>query len=229
MMGGERRRWAVFAAMLAAAALLLVPMRVAIMALGLERAGLSARAVSGSVWGGQLRAAGFRGAGLGDIGLRLAPLPLLAGTARFTASGERLRGALERSVNGGGVAGMSGRLELGGLAGLPITAFELEDVGIGFADGACRTAAGRVTAIPGPAMGGEGGLTGQPRCDGRFVLLPLMSASGLSRLELRIGADGGYRAELAMDGADEASRAVLLGRGFQPTPQGVALRVEGNL
>lgn len=228
-MGGNRRLWWGFAAVLATAVLLLWPLRLAISGLGLEAAGLSARAVRGSMWSGELDAAGFRGARLGDVTLRLAPLALLAGRVEWRISGDALRGAGFRAVDGGGVTELSGRLALDGLAGLPVAGFELDAVGIAFAGGACRSAAGRVTAIAGPALGDEGGLTGQPRCDGRYVLLPLVSASGLARLDLRIAADGGYRAALALEGGDEARRAALLGRGFQPTPQGLALQVEGQL
>jgi general secretion pathway protein N len=117
----------------------------------------------------------------------------------------------------------------GQIARLPITAIDLDGVSLGFAGGVCADATGRITLQPGGAIASQGAFSGAPRCDGPTLVLPLVSASGRGRIELRVTADGRYRANLALDGVAEADRAGLLAAGFQLTPQGLALTAEGIL
>nr|WP_310523882.1 type II secretion system protein N [Polymorphobacter sp.] len=219
----------VFIAMLMLAGVALLPLRVVLAGAGLDAAGVSARAVTGSVWWGRMDAAAVRGARLGDVRVRLAPLALAAGTMRFEIAGATVRGAVLRSRDGGGIAGVTGQLGAMALGGLPVAGVALESVDIGFARGVCQVATGQLRLVPGGLMGGFGALAGAPRCDGAAVVVPLVSASGDARLELRIAADGGYRAVLAVKGVDEAARDGLLAAGFQPTPQGLVMRSEGRL
>lgn len=223
-----QRRW-IIAALLMLAALALLPLRVALMAAGADARGLSARAVSGSVWSGQLAAAQWRGLGLGDVDARLQPLALATGTLRFQLSGNTLRGDVMMRRGGGGISAGNGRVDLAGNAVLPLRAVDLEAVDIGFRDGQCIAAAGRITVQPGGALARFGPMTGEPRCDGPFVLLDLASADGGERLALRIGADSGFRAHIDLVQVTEAERPALLAAGFQPTPQGLGLDLEGSL
>ena len=218
------RRIIGFVALLAAALLALWPMRLA----GLTGSGLTARAVTGSVWSSRIEAAQLRGMALGDIDVGLAPLPLFGGTLRLGFAGATIRGAVLQGRAGGGIANVTGRLLPGQVAGLPIAALDLDGVSLGFANGACAVAAGRITLQPGGIIASQGAFSGTPRCDGPALLLPLVSASGHGQLDLRITADGRYKVALALDGVAEADRPPLLAAGFQPTPQGLGLTAEGT-
>ena len=55
-------------------------------------AGLSAAEVSGTVWRGRLSDAAYRGLRLGDVGLGVRPLSLLAGCPRLGFKGEAATG-----------------------------------------------------------------------------------------------------------------------------------------
>jgi general secretion pathway protein N len=225
----SRRFAATAAAMLAVALLVTLPMRWALVRTGFEAAGLSARAVTGSIWHGTLADAAMRGAQLGDVEARLAVLPLLTGTARVVLSAGAVSGAVERGPARSGVAGINGTVTMAGLGGLPVRALQFYAVDIGFAGSACRTARGRITAVGTGLLAGEGSLVGTPRCDGTMVLLPLVSASGQARLDVRIGSDGRFSGTLALDAVDEVTRTRLLAQGFAATPQGLSMNLMGTL
>lgn len=224
-----RRLWAIGAAMLIVALVVTLPMRWALVRTGFEAAGLSARAVTGSVWHATLADAAMRGARLGDVEARLAFLPLLTGTARVVLSGGALSGAVERGRSRSGIDGIDGTITMTGLAGLPVRALQFDAVDIAFVDGACRTARGRVSAVGAGLLASEGSLVGTPRCDGAAVLLPLVSASGQARLDLKVGGDGRFSGTLALDAVDEATRSRLLAQGFAATPQGLSMNLVGTL
>ena len=218
------RRIIGFVALFLLALLALWPMRLA----GLAGTGLTALAVTGSVWSGRLESAQIKGLALGDIDAGLAPLPLFGGTLRLGFAGATIRGAVLQRRGGGGISDVTGRLLPGQVAGLPIAAVDLDGVSLGFADGTCTVSAGRITLQPGGVIASQGAFSGTPRCDGPALLLPLVSASGRGRLDLRITAHGRFRAALALDGVAEADRPALLAAGFQATPQGLALNAEGT-
>ena len=71
-----------------------------------------------------------------------------------------------------------------------------------------------------------GALSGNARCDGGALLLPLVSQSGLARVAVRLSGAGRYRAELLVRG-DEGVRERLLAAGLAPRAGGYGLSVEG--
>jgi general secretion pathway protein N len=218
-------RGLLFAALLAIAIIAQFPLRLA----GLDRLGVTARAVHGSIWQGQLDDASLRGMPLGDLQVGLSPAALLNGGLRLDFAGARVRGALVRRAGGIGLAGVAGSVGPLQIGGLPIDALTFDTVDIGFAERRCVTASGSVRLQPTAGLGAGDSLVGAPRCDGTAVVLPLASASGKARLEVRVEADRRYRATLALDDATDAQRPLLLAAGFQPTPSGLALTVEGVL
>ena len=223
------RPWLVFAALLVPALVLTLPLRLALAGLGPQAASLSAQAVSGSVWHGELREARWRSGRLGTVAVRVAPVSLLTGTLRVVIDGPAIHGAIVRRGGGGGVDAVSGRLPFAALAGLPVSAFDLDGVSARFAGGTCAQASGTATLIPAGILAAQGGLKGALRCDGRDVLLPLASPSGLARIDVRIAADGRYRATLQIDDVDESVRTALVSQGFSASPRGVAIVVQGIL
>lgn len=228
-------RRALFGALLFAALLLFVPLRAVLGVTGLGDAGLTARQVEGSLWGGRLVEARFGDVALGDVGARLAFWPLLLGRARLelAGAGERpLHGAVTVSRHGLGVDDMTASLLTGQLfAPLPVTALDLDDATVHFRDGQCERADGRVRAT----LAGEAGgvslppvLSGPARCEAGALLLPLTSQAGTEGATLRITGDGRYRVEFALRNPDPATVPKLQAAGFIGGADGYRLGVEGR-
>ena len=230
-------RAALLGAMLLAALVLTFPLRLAAGWFGLDAFGVSAREVRGSVWSGRLGEARLASLPIGDVGARLNLLPLLAGRARIDLSrdGEspdRLEGAISVSRNGGGIDDATARVALGPLlAPLPLLAMDLSDVSVHFKDGLCEKAEGRVRAeIDGAAMGLSlpGGLSGNARCDGGALLLPLVSQSGMEAVSLRLISGSRYQAEVSVR-PGEAGPERLLASGFSLKGDSYVMSLGGAL
>ncbi len=222
-MSGAARRTGLFAAALLVAALALVPLRLGLAIAGLDQAGLSATSVEGSLWNGRLIGAGWRRVALGDVGARLAPLPLLAGRLRLTVANADFAGEL-LGAGQTGVAGLTGHLRLASAGPLGTAAFDFDAFGLAFDAGGCRTATGRLTVTP-VALGGSFG--GSPRCTGRTALLPLASSNG-DRLTLQLAGDGGYVAAADLADPGGSARAGLLALGLTPSPHGLSGTIRGR-
>ncbi len=209
-----------------------VPLRVALDRLGFDERGLGARAVTGSLWSGELTEAHFRGIALGDLEASLSPLALLVGEARMTLTGAAWRGTLIQAGSRVGVAGLTGRLGTEALpAALPVDMIEFESADIRFRDGVCAEAAGMVRLEPraaAPGMARLGQLAGALRCDGDAVLAPLLSGSGNERVDLRLFGDGRYRLTLVVKADDPAVAAALAANGFVATTDGLTMTTEGS-
>jgi general secretion pathway protein N len=228
-------RTALFGAMLFAALLVFVPLRLALGATGLGEAGFSARRVDGSLWAGRLVEARFGEVALGDLGARLAFWPLFLGRARVELEGDGVRplgGAVTVTRHGFGIDDMTATLTTGQLfAPLPVTTLDLEDATVHFRDGRCEQASGRVRAtLAGEAAGVPlpPTLSGPARCEAGALLLPLTSAAGTETATLRVFGDGRYRAEFGLGSPDPAIGLRLERAGFVAGPQGYRLAVEGR-
>lgn len=229
---------ALFGAMLLIGLLLFLPMRLALGWFGVGEQGLTARRVSGSIWGASLSEARFGDLVLGDLSARLSPLPLLIGRARValigpeTAAAPPVRAAVFVSRHLIGVDDATGSFPTGRIfAPLPVTTLQLDDVTIRFRDGACEAAEGRVQATLGAAAAGialPAGIAGNVRCDRGALLLPLASQAGTEAIALRVEGDGRYRAELSIQPTDPLLGQRLEAAGFVATPNGYRLSVEGR-
>lgn len=160
-------------------AVLLVPLRLVV------PDGISAAGARGTIWGGTLEGANWRGTGIGDVALALQPLGLLRGDVRLGLGGGLEGGGLEGVVIAGwGVEGLSGRRAL---SGLPVDSVAARDVTLGFEDGRCVAASGSLSVtMPGQAAP----LVATPRCAGAGAILAFASADGLEGLTISIAADG---------------------------------------
>jgi general secretion pathway protein N len=224
-----------FLAALLFALFALLPLRLALGWLGLGERGLAAREAQGSLWFGALAEARLGNVELGDLEARLRALPLLLGRARLElkrGGGGKLEGALVVSRHGFAIEDASGRLAIADVAPMPPATLDLDDVSAAFAGGLCRRAEGRVKAGFGGEIAGvqlPPSLAGDVRCDGGALLLPLAGQSGLERLDLRLGGDGRYRAELTVRPGDPALRERLAASGFAPAGNAWVLRFAGEL
>lgn len=181
----------------------LLPLRVALDSLGFADKGLSAREAAGSIWLGALAEARFGDLPMGDVATRLRALPLLLGRARLDVEQEDdgLSGGITLSRHGFGIDDASGALEGPALAELPPPLLDLADLSFRFGDGLCAHAEGLVKARFAGELGSiplVASFSGQARCDGPALLLPLVSQSGSDRLDVRLFADGRYRIDAAL-------------------------------
>ncbi|BAV64020.1 type II secretion system protein N [Sphingobium cloacae] len=218
--------------------LLFLPLRMALGMAGLERFGMAARDVRGTVWSGRIDRLMLGDVSLGSVHAALSPVPLLVGRARFDlwrkAGGpDDIEGAVTAGFGRIGVDDLSGSVPLGrAFAPLPVGNFVLEDVSATFAGTLCGHAEGRVRAHMAAQMPGLNlaqGLSGEARCDGEALLLPLVSQSGMEKIDLRIWRSGRYVAEMRVETADPTLAATLAGAGFAEAGGARVLKVEGTL
>jgi general secretion pathway protein N len=211
----------------------LLPLRLALERIGMP--GFAAREATGSVWLGTVKEAQFGKVALGDLAVSLETLPLFAGQARLTVNGlagRRFEGAFSSTRHGFGVDDLTAELSLAGAFGpLPLAGIDTTDVSARFERGRCVQAEGRVRATLSGDIGGIPlpGLAGAARCEAGLLLLPLLSQPGTERLELRVGGDGRYRADLRVRPSQPGLGAALTAAGFAASGDGYALRLVGTL
>jgi general secretion pathway protein N len=232
----QTRPAVLFGAMFVVALFLLLPLRLVAGWAGLGDAGLSARAVHGSVWLGTMDEAAAGGVALGDLHARLSPLNLLLGRARVVVHGRgdgpAAKGAVTVSRHSNGVDDVTASLPTGAVfAPLPITQLDLSGASVRFDDGRCARAQGRVRAvvtgdIAGVDLGGS--MAGDARCDAGALLITLRAAAGGAAIALRLPGNGRFHADLIVPGGDAATVTRLQLAGFQAGPKGYTLSTEGR-
>ncbi|RYM12253.1 type II secretion system protein N [Sphingobium cupriresistens] len=234
----SRRMRIILLIMLALGLLLFLPMRVALGLAGLERLGVAAREVRGTVWSGRIDQLMLGNMPLGSVRAGLSPVSLLAGRARFDIGrtkglADDVQGALTVGFGRIGVDDVTGAVPLGRtFAPLPVGSLMLEDVSAYYAGDRCGHAKGRVRArMAGqfPGLNLTQGLSGVVVCDGDALLLPLVSQSGMEKISLRIWRSGRYTAEMRIETADPALSATLGQAGFAGVGNAQLLKVEGTL
>jgi general secretion pathway protein N len=232
----SRRRAFFFLGAFLFALLALFPLRLGLSWLGLDQRGFSAREAEGSLWLGSLREVQLGPIAIGDVTASLSTLPLFIGRARIElerrGEPDRLEGAATVSRHGFGIDDLTASLRLAEpVAGLPVAGIDPADLSVHFSGGLCRSADGLVrTTMAGelPGLALPSTLSGNARCDGGALLLPLASQSGMEALNLRLFDDGRYRAELVVRAGDAAAAQRLAASGFVPSGAGYALRFEGE-
>lgn len=227
-----------FGVMLVVALIATFPMRMALAITGLGESGLSARSAVGPVWFATLREVHFGDVELGDVHAFLSPWQLFVGRARIDlvgpkpVAGEGLHGGIGVSRHSIGIDDVTASVATGDVfAPLPVTKLDLDDLSVRFENGICQQADGRVKADLGGGIGGLAltqGMSGNAKCEGGALLLPLASASGNERIRLLIRGDGRYRAELIVAATDAAVAQRLEASGFQPNNAGYRLSAEGR-
>ena len=228
------RPMALFLALMAAALLVFLPMR---LVLGWAApTGFSARTVSGTVWRGRLSEARVGTIALGDLQAGLSPLDLLIGRVRLRVRGtgtEPLGATVTAARYGIDLTDVTASLPGASLfAPLPVSTVTLDGVTVRFRDGLCQAASGRVRAVLSGDLGGValgGSLEGAVRCEAASLLVPLASAAGDQAIVLRVQGDGRYRADLSTTPPDPATAARLAAIGFRQNGAAMRLTVEGRL
>lgn len=234
----SRRARLALIALFAFGFILFMPMRIAIGLAGLEKVGVTARDVRGTIWGARIDQLMLGTMPMGSVRAALSPVSLLMARARFdierhSGAADDLRGALTVGFGRAGVDDVTGAVPLGRtFAPLPVGSLAMEDVSAYFTGDQCGHAEGRVRAqMAGqfPGLNLSQGLSGTISCDGGALLMPLASQSGMEKLTLRIWRSGRYVAEMRVDTAD-ATLAEALGKvGFAGIGGARVLKVEGTL
>lgn len=214
----------------------LFPLRLALGIMGADRWGVAARAVGGNIWWGGLSQFYAGEVPLGTVDAGLSPIQLLVGRARVDVSRKKglpddLSGAFSIGWGRRGIDDVTGALPLGRAAApLPIGSVAMEDVSVRFSGESCAHAEGRVRVmVPGELAGLNlsQGLSGEARCDGEALVLPLVSQSGMEKLEIHLMPSGRWKADMSVTSTDPTLQQKLGAVGFAPTNNGYAMTVEG--
>lgn len=234
----SRRMRVALLALFALGIVAFLPLRIALGMAGLERLGVSARAVNGDIWGGSIHDLMLGDMPMGSVNAALSPVQLLVGRIRVDiwrtlGQPNDIKGALTVGFGRIGVDDMTGVVPLGGnFAPLPIGSLAMDDVSAHFAGDRCGHAEGRVRAqVAGqvPGLNLSQGLSGVATCDGEALLLPLVSQSGMEKVDLRIWRSGRYVAEMRVETTDPTLGEALGGLGFAAAGNARVLKVEGTL
>ena len=218
--------------------LLFMPMRIAIGLAGLERLGVAARDVRGTIWSGRIDQLMLGTTALGSVRAALSPMSLLAARVRIDVErrngvADDISGALTVGIGRIGIDDVSGAIPLGRtFAPLPVGSFVMDDVTAYFSGDRCGHAEGRVRAqMAGqfPGLNLSQGLSGVATCDGDALLLPLVSQSGLEKVNLRIWRSGRYVADMRVETADPSLADALGKAGFADVGGARLLKIEGTL
>lgn len=230
-----------FAGGLLALLVALAPLQLALNMMGVERQGLGARAVTGTIWRGELQGARLGGVGLGDVRLGLHVPGLLLGGERvwFDVQGRMsARGVAVMTGDEFGVGDFDASLPLEGIMSrAPVRGrLRLDGVTAAFRNGACSAATGRVTidrlSLPGGAqLAPSLALSGVPTCKGGLLVTPLSGqAEGIAvDLLMTIDASGGYRLETLLRAANPSFGALTALGGFERTMRGFVRVDRGRL
>jgi general secretion pathway protein N len=226
------------AIMLGVALLITWPLRAAFGIFGLKDMGVAARSLRGPIWWGGAEELQIRGVDLGTVDVFLNPVQLLIGRVRIDVARQRggqddIAGAFTVGIGRRGIDDVTGALALGApLAPLPVSRVEFEDLSVHFSGKQCTLAQGRVRARVPALISGlslANGLSGEARCAGNAVELPLVSQSGQEQVMIRISEDGSYQSTMRVRTSDPLLTAALGANGFRAVGDEQVLRTVGRL
>jgi general secretion pathway protein N len=230
------RIWAVVAIIVALIATF--PLSVAFSLLGLKDMGVTARSLRGPVWWGGAEELAIGSVRLGTVNVFLDPFHLLIGQAqveliRVNGRPDDLLGAVMVGPGVRGLERVTGSMPLGSTLGsLPVTRAQFDKFSVRFSGGRCVEAEGRIRATVAATFSGldlANGLSGDARCDGEALLIPLASQSGQERIDLRVRGSGTYEASMRIRTNDPVLTGTLASSGFQAVNGEKVLRISGTL
>ncbi|MEZ5655746.1 MAG: type II secretion system protein N [Sphingobium sp.] len=220
------------------AAIGFLPLRLALGLAGIGEGELSARQVRGPIWYGRIDDLMVGGINLGTVNVAVSPLQLLVGRVRldlWRKEGQPgdIAGAWTSGFNQRGIDDVTGVMPAAGLfAPLPVGTMEFDDVTAHFAGDTCSKAEGRLRLRLASQYAGLNltqGLAGDAKCDGKAILFPLVSQTGMERLSLRIWRDGKYTMQVAVTAGDGANAAALALAGMTQSGKDYVLTFEGQM
>ncbi len=225
-------RWVLVLLLLVGLGIALLPLKLATDTLA---PGLEADEVGGSIWKGRLRNARYNGLPLGNLDVGLDPRRLLGGEASlaFTRLDRHLSGRIGGTRQDRRIEGLTGEVKMSVLPPpVPAAVVALDGASARFGPaGTCLSAGGSIAArLSGiPLLGDTPPLVGTPRCDGDALFAPLAAPSGRVGLDLRLWADGRWRAGLDIRTETPMAQLALAAAGFAMSATGGTYEVEGRL
>jgi general secretion pathway protein N len=236
----SRKAWLAIGALLLISLIGFMPMRCAVGAVSDPASNFSASGADGTIWSGRVHEVRIGKLSIGTVNAGIDPLALFAGRTAFwfeqpAAPGtSRFRGRVSRGFGSFAASELQGAVPVADIVtGLASAQVEFDNAAARFSGGKCQSAIGNIRLKPQgslfAALGVEAGLLGKARCDAGDLLLPLSSASGMERLELRISADGRYRASLQLQQPGSEAAPLLSLAGFAPIAGGFRKTGSGRL
>jgi len=223
-----RHVWIAFGAFtLLGFALWLLPLAILASVAGLGDTGLAARTVDGTAWKGRMLDASFKGARLGDLQVRVAPLDLLTGTARFRVSalsGEGMSGEGYAGLSGQGIRNVDAQLMLGrDLRAVGVETAQLSGVSLRYKNGRCTEASGQMTVYLADglltrAVGPQ--MSGAAVCANGQLSFRLSDPEAKGTLALEFPDNGQQRFIMILRPSDTLDKGALKALGFVETPVG---------
>lgn len=238
-MSRSAKRAVLIALALILALIALLPLRIVFDMANLGARGVSARAVEGTIWSGTVRDLKIGRLSLGDLDAGLSPAGLFGGelvlamTRADDAPGQPpLAFTLAKSGESIAMRDAVGEIATADLfAPLPLRSVSLDGVGIAFAERSCAAASGAVRVNIEQSLFGltlQRGLSGNLRCDGADLLVPLKGQSGLEQLDIRIRGNGRYSADFRLGGLAASAGPALSALGFRQQGDAMAIRINGR-
>ena len=212
------------------------PMRAALGAAGVERLGLSARDVEGTLWAGRLSEARLGELPLGDLDARLAFWPMLAGETRLSLDAEDgpFQAVLIRARDQAGVRGLDLQAPLSalGLGGQASGAATLIQADVLFVENQCAEASGRVRidGLAGPGWTAPP-LEGTLACDDGQLLARMNGADAQVELmaDMRVRPSGAWTLTLLAQPRDPLLAPLMEAQGFIAGPEGLLYEARGSV
>lgn len=215
----------------------LFPMRLAVNLAGLDRAGLSARQIEGTIWSGRMVDAQFRGINLGDLDAGIVPSSLLSAPAiqvrRLYPQGEDFTATISGSAQRLQVQGAKGDIPLNTLAGrIPVSKATISGGDIILENGRCVSATGDVTVRSAGLLTrvmGDTILNGNMACQGDNMALELVSENRNTRLSASLDPDRRYQMQLMVSKLSPQIAFALRAIGLQQDGDGLTIGHSGVL
>lgn len=201
-----------------------------------QAAGLSAAAVTGTVWRGRMSDAAIGGVRLGDLQVGVSPLSLLLARVSLGFQGQTVRGELvlrprhTRLIKVDADLPLTALLAGGGVNGRA----SLRDFDLDLLGGRCERAGGAVSldqlslgALELPGLM----LSGAPSCGGEDLVIPMSGqADGVDvAADLRVSPQGVYRIDLILRTTRPEVGLALGAAGAQTTADGHLIQLTGRL
>ncbi|MEQ1687832.1 MAG: type II secretion system protein N [Sphingopyxis sp.] len=231
-----RRLWTMAALASFVALVIFFPLRLALAIAGDSTAGISARNVSGTIWGGRAEEVRVGALNLGSLDIGLDPLALFTARLRLSfhrteGAGAPLDGAVEAGLSSRALSHMTGTIAGPASADNPVAAITFNDFSAHLTDERCDQASGHLQVQLALTISGldlRHGLSGDATCRSGALFIPLVGESGMERIDLTAEGDGRYSALLSIRSPDPALAAALAAAGLSQVSGGFGMTMRGQ-
>lgn len=223
---------AIFVGVFAAGLVASMPLGVALAWTGAGESGLSASAVSGSIWNGRIEDMRLRGFRFGTVEARLDPFGLLTGTSRVHLQSRDGEAVLVKGRSEG-LDGADAIVDLAALVlAMPVEGVvRLQGATVLFETGRCSKAAGHLVADIAHGKWKGPRLAGELVCDGALAVAKLSGSGAGAEVTLAFSVDANarYILQSRVTSSNSALRLALSLAGFEEGEGGMQRSDQGRL